>query len=103
MPGTPPGPGRPPGTLSLKTILKQELAKDDRAEAFVRKTIMDALQGDAAARKLVWEYIEGAPKQSLDVKGTFEHEHYDLRNFTRTDLKELEAIVLRAQSRGNPE
>ena len=66
--------GKAPGTISLRAILKAKLAevpegRDRRsiAEQLVDQTCKAALHGDAAARKLVWESIEGTARQQIDV------------------------------------
>jgi len=66
--------GKKPGTLSLRAILRAKLAevpegKDRRtlAEQLVDSTCKAALRGDAQARKLIWESIEGAAQQQIDV------------------------------------
>lgn len=67
--------GRPKNSLSLRTLLRQklsELAEGDRkertyAQSLIDATIRDALKGDASARKLVWEYIDG--KAPADPEG----------------------------------
>jgi len=74
-PGICPNPGgRPKGSVSLKTKLRALLTESagggkDYADALVQKTLKDALSGDAQARKLVWEYIEGKPTQQLEHSG----------------------------------
>ena len=74
-PGNPGGPGRPPGVQSLKSLLRKrlaELAAGDKAgrtyaQALVDKTLLAAMDGDAQARKLCWEYIDGKPHQTLEL------------------------------------
>ena len=65
--------GRPKGAVSLVHLLRAKLAevpegqRKTYAQGIVDSTIKDALAGDSAARKLVWSYIEGDPKQHIDV------------------------------------
>ena len=65
--------GRPVGSISLVTLLKQrlELVGPDQkrtiAEHFIDNVIQDALEGNETARKIVFQYIEGMPKQNLDL------------------------------------
>jgi hypothetical protein len=66
--------GKAPGTVSLRRILRARLAEipegSDRrtmAEQLVDSTCKAALKGDAQARKLIWESIEGAARQQIDV------------------------------------
>jgi hypothetical protein len=59
--------GRPKGSVSLKRLLRERLSlappgtEKSFAEGIVEATIRDALKGDAQARRLVWEYMEGRP------------------------------------------
>lgn len=72
--------GRPPGSLSLVYYLREELAKEVkdtdeegkeekvvRAIRLIRKILSQAEKGDPQSLKLVMNYIEGLPKQNLDV------------------------------------
>lgn len=74
LPGNTANPyGKPPGTLSLVSLLKKHLEevpdgeKRSRAQAFIEKTLNQAMKGDPANAKLVWQYIEGLPQQKVDV------------------------------------
>lgn len=85
MPGVSGNPGgKRAGTVSLKRLLEAclELPPPDDAtsvwwpvnatsycEAIVIRTLEDAVRGDAAARKLVFDYCEGRPAQHVDVSG----------------------------------
>jgi hypothetical protein len=94
-----PGPGRPKGRLSLKTLLEKILAEiapgTDKtyAQALVEKTLASAISGDQQSRKLVWAYIDGQPLQTIDV--TADVTTHDVRTleecFVRLD--ELKAIA----------
>jgi hypothetical protein len=66
--------GLPPGTVSLTRLLRTKLEEipsgEERrtfAELLVDATVRDALKGDAAARKLVWEAIEGTARQHIEL------------------------------------
>ncbi len=65
--------GRPKGTISLVTILKQrleEIGPDQRrslAEHFADNVIQDALELDGPSRKLLLQYVEGMPQQKTDI------------------------------------
>jgi len=69
--------GRPKGTYSLTTIIKKLLQeekvtlKDGKeitaGEALTKKVLQSALLGDSKAVKLIWNYIDGLPPQSLDI------------------------------------
>ena len=67
--------GRPEGTFSLLTLLKQELQKvpegQDKktyADLIVKRMLKQAIEkGDQQQIKLIWNYIEGMPRQDLNV------------------------------------
>ena len=67
--------GRPVGAVSLVGLLRQKLGhipegqRKSFAEGIVDATVRDALAGDSAARKLVWEYTEGTAQQNVHVTG----------------------------------
>jgi len=72
--------GMKPGRYSLLSILRRKLQEASEvygedgvplsvAEVIVRATLIDAAMGDAQSRKLVWEYIEGKPRQTIAVGG----------------------------------
>lgn len=73
LPGNRSKGGRPKGTISLTTILKDRLellSPDERrnaAEVIVENIIQDAMDGDRDARKLVWNYTDGMPRQQTDI------------------------------------
>ena len=65
--------GKPPGTVSLRTELRKQLSgmpegqRRTFAELLVTSALADAIMGDARARKLVFEYIEGRPEQPISM------------------------------------
>lgn len=62
------GPGRPPGSISLTTLLKKALKeRPEDAQAVVAKIIQDAIEGDVAARKLILERVDGAVPQRINI------------------------------------
>lgn len=63
--GKPGGPGRP-STRKIKDILNERFT-DEQWTEFLDKMWADAARGDAQARKLLMEYKDGKPPQSLDV------------------------------------
>lgn len=71
--GTKRGPGRPKGTVSLRSRLKGHLERHpEDADVIVLKVIKDAQEGDVQARKLVFEQVDGAVKQKLAISGDTE-------------------------------
>jgi len=59
--------GRPKGTVSLTNLLRKKLLEGTCAQDVIDATIRDALAGDAAARKLVWERMEGLLTQPVNI------------------------------------
>lgn len=63
--GTAPGPGRPKGSISIKDQIRKKLLEDparfDELVEFYMKEEAPAM------RKLLWEMLEGKPKESVDA------------------------------------
>ena len=67
--------GRPPGTISLTTMIKQELDKcpdsDNKktyADLIVKRILTKAIKdGDPQMIKTVWAYIDGLPKADITI------------------------------------
>ena len=68
--------GRPPKGYSITEMMKKLLAtkvKDakgrmvDPREAIGRSILKKALEGDVAAQKMVWQYMDGMPQQNIDA------------------------------------
>ena len=68
--------GRPPGTISITTKIKQELEKcpekDKRTylELLVKRILQKAIaEGDQQMIRSIWNYIDGMPteKQELEI------------------------------------
>lgn len=72
--------GKPEGSYSLLAILRKELAKcpegqDKKSygELIVRRMLKEAIEkGDVQQIKLIWNYIEGMPKESHDLTSSGE-------------------------------
>ena len=73
--GVPNPNGRPKGktlTEVIRTKL-EELSPDKRRTAMewlADNILQDALDHDNSMRKLIWNYLEGLPKQSIDLGNT---------------------------------
>jgi hypothetical protein len=111
LPGTAPGPGRPPGTFSLVTLLKnklQEVPKEEQrsyAERLISKMLDDAInRGDAAAQRLIWNYVEGLPRADLNLTGNLFIELTDYEREQNPSALQLpaEAVSVRIHD-GTPE
>jgi hypothetical protein len=96
------------GSVSLRRILMKKLAEipegSDRrtmAEQLVDSTCKAALKGDAQARKLIWESIEGAARQQINVSAR-EYIPPEIDEATMIAYAdEALAVVLEAELRAN--
>ena len=64
--------GRPPKGHSITEWFKAMLNSNPEIKDKLGSAILDkALKGDPSAQKLVWQYMDGLPKQDIgmDVKG----------------------------------
>jgi len=67
--------GRPPGSFSITEIIKkklQELPKGERTKTYVVQLVEKILDkaikdGDQPTQKMIWNYIDGLPKGTLDL------------------------------------
>lgn len=55
--------GRPKKGETLTDLLREKLPK----EAFIEKEINLAMQGDPAARKQIWERLDGKVKEQVQI------------------------------------
>jgi len=78
LPGNGGGPGRPPGSLSITNLIREELMKVAPGEQnvnkkkfvqlFIERMLEKAIrQGDHNTQKLIWNYIDGLPAGSWDI------------------------------------
>ena len=98
--------GRPKGSVSLRTLLVEELRKcpDDEdvrtyAERFISKTIDDALKGDTRARALLFDRIDGKAPQAIELSGRADRPiaHVDLSRLDTEQVKALYALLAIAE------
>ncbi len=60
--------GRPPKGYSITEWFKQMLNSKPEVKDAIGKSIMKkALEGDTAAQKMVWQYMDGMPKQDIGL------------------------------------
>lgn len=60
--------GRPPKGYSITEWFKEMLNSKPEVKDAIGKSIMKkALEGDTTAQKMVWQYMDGMPKQSTDI------------------------------------
>jgi len=66
-------PGKPRGSLSLTAMIKKKLktmSPDERRsalEALAENIIQDALESNNKMRQLIWNYLDGMPRQGIDI------------------------------------
>lgn len=59
--------GRPPKGYSITEWFKEMLNSKPEVKDAIGKSIMKkALEGDTTAQKMVWNYMDGMPKQAID-------------------------------------
>jgi len=69
------GPGRPEGSISLTETVKRKLrqlhpdGKREAIEVLADNIIQDALESNNKMRTLIWNYVDGMPKQNLKLEG----------------------------------
>jgi len=60
--------GRPKKGYSITEWFKEMLASTPEVKDAIGKSIMKkALEGDTAAQKMVWQYMDGMPIQNTDI------------------------------------
>lgn len=62
--------GRPPKGYSITEAFRSMLAAEPETKRKIVEAIKQkALQGDSAAQKLVWNYMDGMPVQGVELSG----------------------------------
>lgn len=62
--------GRPPKGYSITEWFKNMLNSNPEVKDDIGKSIMKkALEGDTAAQKMIWQYMDGMPTQKQEVGG----------------------------------
>lgn len=60
--------GRPPKGYSITETVRAMLnEKPEIKHALATKVMEAALKGDIAAQKMIWQYMDGMPKQAVDL------------------------------------
>ncbi len=110
-----PGPGRPPGSVSITSKIKQMLEevppgeKMTRLEAIaIRIFIMAINEGNEQIIKLIWNYVDGMPKESIEMKGEIEYREEDkiidlLKNADKETRKKIIGGFIEALEKGRRE
>lgn len=83
--------GRPPKGYSITDMVKEMLgSKPEVKRALVQRIMEKAIEeGDMAAIRLIWQYMDGLPRQVIDLR--------DERVLKDLTDEELDAILKRAQ------
>ncbi len=92
--GTPNPYGRPKGSgLSLTTLIKRELEKvpegqkEKYAEILIKKYLKKAIvDNDFNMQKLIWNYIDGMPRQNIGLDGGEEGKPISISNQEYEDI-----------------
>ena len=62
--------GRPKKGYSITEWFREMLdSKPDVKDAIGKSIMKKALEGDTAAQKMVWQYMDGMPSQNLELTG----------------------------------
>lgn len=78
--------GRPKKGYSITDWFQQMLSSSPEVKNKIGAAITQkALEGDTAAQKLIWNYMDGMPKQSTDITSGGEK----LQNITDDQLKRI--------------
>lgn len=105
--------GRPKGSISLTSMAKRMLEeiptgeRMTRAEAFLRRVFIMAINGSNEQMiKLVWNYVEGMPKESVEMKGEIEHKENKIIDLLKdadekTRKKVIDGFIEILRSRGD--
>lgn len=66
--------GRPLKGYSITEMMREMLASNpDTKQSLGSVIIAKALEGDIAAAKLVWQYMDGLPAQAVDLQAQLNH------------------------------
>lgn len=66
--------GRPKKGYSITEMMKEMLSEHpDRKKEIGEVIYQKAKEGDMAAISKVWSYMDGMPKQNLEIEGKVEH------------------------------
>lgn len=62
--------GRPPKGYSITEMFQEMLDSKPEVKSALTKAILSkALEGDTAAQRMIWQYMDGMPNQRIEHKG----------------------------------
>ena len=95
------GPGRPGGSVSITTKIKQILKeipegeKITRLDALTKRIFLMAMQEkNEQMIKLIWNYVDGMPKEKIEMEGEIEHRENKLIDLLKDANKETRKKVV---------
>jgi hypothetical protein len=96
-----PGPGRPGGSVSITTKIKQILKeipegeKITRLDALTKRIFLMAMQDkNEQMIKLIWNYVDGMPKEKIEMEGEIEHKDNKILDLLKDANKETRKKVI---------
>lgn len=88
--------GRPRKGNSLTELMEEFLEKipegekKTNKEKFIEKVYAQAIEkGDTTCQKMIWNYIDGMPKQSIEHSGQIDTSEKDLSHLTEEELLKI--------------
>ena len=96
--------GRPVGSLSMTTILKNlmnkkmDLVNDKPVNLINLKLIQKAMKGDVKAIEMIWDRLEGKPQQSVKMEGYIKMDLVETKilaiyNIIKLRIKDKETLI----------
>lgn len=96
-----PGPGRPEGSVSITTKIKQILKeipegeKITRLDALTKRIFLMAMQEkNEQMIKLIWNYVDGMPREKIEMEGEIEHKDNKILDLLKDANKETRKKVI---------
>ena len=104
--------GRPKGSYSLTSLVKRLLQDDSitlkdgskipAGEALTKKILIQALDGDVQALKLIWNYVDGMPSQHNIHTGQ-DGGPIEVKNIREDFKSRIAGIIARRRTEDDPE
>lgn len=82
--------GRPKKGYSITEMMREMMSNEpDTKEELARAVLDKAIAGDISAIKLIWNYMDGSPQQTVETKTT----DIEARNDTKRIADTLQSIL----------